>query len=162
MKKLIGFALMVTFSLTAGAAESWITPPNGGVGDAPVFAGYEGVKATYVCRASGIVGKLVRSDKKCYIGYYGQEKAYTNFQVLQDPSRLMRFVYKNGAQNSRLVFGGWENGIGLWICRVKTANGHVAGKLVQGSATHILEGGKCYYGYFGKEYMSTDFDVLTY
>jgi len=163
MKRVIFGALLAAMA-TAGsgyAAETWINS-TGGVGQAPVLAGYEGVKAMYVCRAKGIPGKLIRSDKKCYLGYYGKELDFTSFQVLQDPQRRMRWVHKNGAQNNRLVFGGWENGIGLWICKVRTNNGEIGGKLVQGSATHILEGGKCYYGYYGKESVATDFDVLTY
>ena len=164
MKRMIlrTFLIVMAASSSGFAAETWMNS-TGDVGQSPVFAGYEGVKAMYVCRASGIPGKLIRSDKKCYIGYYGKEMAYTNFQFLQDPQRVMSWVHKNGAQNNRLVFGGWENGIGLWLCKVRTqANGEIAGKLVPGSATHILEGGKCYYGLYGKEFMATDFDVLTY
>lgn len=147
---------------SAFAAETWLNSTGAVIGRDAVFAGYEGVKQTFVCRASGIPGKLIRTDQKCYIPYYGQEKAYSQFQVLQDPQRRMRWVSKNGAQNQKLVFGGWENGIGLWLCKVRTQQGEIAGKLVAGSATHILEGGKCYYPYYGKEYLATDFEVLTY
>ncbi len=160
MKRIVTLGLGLFLSLSSFAAETWV---NNSIGSAPVFAGYESTKAVYVCRASGIVGKYIAADRKCYIGYYGKEMAYTSFQVLQDPARQMRWVYMNNAQDSRLVFGGWENGLGLRICRVSTANGHEVGKLVPGDEPYyIIRGGKCYYGYYGKEYMSTHFDVLTY
>jgi hypothetical protein len=158
--KVVLISLVTLFSVTGTAAETWV---NNSLGSAPVFTGYEAGKANYVCRASGIVGKFIASDKKCYIPYYGKELTYTQYQVLQDPARRMRWLYMNNASDSKLVFGGWENGKGLWICRHVSGNLVISGKLVAGDEPYsIIKGGKCYYSYYGKEYSTTSYDVLTY
>jgi hypothetical protein len=164
MKRLSLATLFAVLSLTyavstAQAAETWVNGSNGSAGPSSVYAGQEGTKQVYVCRASGIPGKLILADGKCYIGYYGEEKAYTSYQVLQDPGRQMRWTHRSLAQDQNLVHGGWENGLGLWICKV----GGTVGKLVAGDEpTAILNGGKCYYGWYGQELMATSFEVLTY
>lgn len=142
-----------------GYSGEWMNASNGNIGANPVYVGREGGKDVYVCRANGqVVGKLVRADKKCYIGYYGKEYAYTSYQVLQDKIGRMRYFYTNSLSDPYLVPGGVEqpNNVQLKICRVRRGNDFIGGKMVGG-----VQGGKCYYGYYGKEYLATVFEALS-
>lgn len=157
--------LIVALGLAGLAAPSfgysgeWINASNGGTGSNPVYVGREGKKDVYVCRARGqTVGKLVKADGKCYIGYYGKEYAYTSYQVLQDRYGRMRFFYTSSLSDPYLVPGGIEqpNNVNLHICRVRRGNDFIGGKMV-GST----QGGTCYYGYYGKEYTAKVFEALS-
>lgn len=142
-----------------GYQGEWISGSNGFTGANPVYVGREGTKDVYVCRAgSQIVGKLVKKDGKCYIGYYGKEYAYTTYQVLQDRIGRMRFFYTNSLTDPYLVFGGVEQpgNVQLHICRVRRGNDFIGGKMVGG-----VQGGTCYYGYYGKEYSAKIFEALS-
>lgn len=155
---------ILSLSLTLGFAAfgysgTWINASNGQTGAHPVYVGRESNADVYVCRAAGnpgIPGKLVKRDGKCYIGYYGKEYAYTSYQVLQDDTGRMRFFYTTSLSDPYLVYGGHENNIDLHICRVRKGNEFIGGKMVGG-----VQGGKCYYGYYGKEYVATVFEALT-
>lgn len=156
---------IISLSLLLGVASSafadqgtWITASNGQTGPNPVSVGREGGKNSYVCRIGneGIVGKLIKVDGKCYIGYYGKEYAYTTYQVLQDKYGRMRFFYSTSLSDPYLVHGGREGGQELHICRVRKGNDFVGGKMV-GST----QNGKCYYGWYGKELVATVFEALT-
>jgi hypothetical protein len=155
MKKLI-LSLGMVIGAVSPAAENWINASNGQTGSRPVYVGREGNADVYVCRAGGIPGKLVKRDGKCYIGYYGKEYAYNNYQVLQDTYGRFRFFYTSSLSDNYLVAGGSENGTPLHICRVRTSGGFIGGKMVGG-----VNGGICYYGYYGKEYSATVFEALT-
>lgn len=153
------FALLGFSSVSFGYSGDWVNGSNGFIGANPVYIGREGNKNVYVCRAGGqVVGKLVKADGKCYIGYYGKEYAYTNYQVLQDRYGRMRFFYSTSLSDPYLVPGGVEqpNNVTLHICRVRKGNDFIGGKMV-GST----QNGKCYYGYYGKEYLATVFEALT-
>ena len=160
MKRLIfTLSLLMQASMAFGYSGEWISGSNGSTGANPVWVGREGSKNVYVCRAAGqIVGKLVKADGKCYIGYYGKEYAYTSYQVLQDRYGRMRYFYSTSLSDPYLVAGGVENpgNVQLHICRVRKGNDFIGGKMV-GST----QGGKCYYGYYGKEYVATVFEALT-
>jgi hypothetical protein len=160
MKRLLlTVALLVQGSMAFGYSGEWINGSNGYVGSSPVYVGREGRKDVYVCRARGqIVGKLVKADGKCYIGYYGKEYSYTSYQVLQDRSGRMRFFYTNSLTDPYLVAGGVEqpNNVQLHICRVRKGNDFIGGKM-----TGTTQNGKCYYGYYGKEYVATVFEALS-
>ncbi len=156
--------IFVIISLTLqamafGYSGDWVNGSNGYVGQKPVYVGREGGKRVYVCRAGGqIVGKLVKADGKCYVGYYGKEYAYTSYQVLQDSAGRMRYFYSHSVTDPYAVFGGVEqpNNVQLHICRVRKGNDYLGGKMV-GST----QNGTCYYGYYGKEYTAKLFEVLT-
>lgn len=153
--------LMVALTFVAGFssaahAESWFVTANGGVGQNPVFVGTEGGKAVYVCRIGGTPGKLVAADGKCYIGYYGKEYPYTSYEVLQDPSHRLRYFAGSALSDDYVIDGGYENGTPTQICRVRRGNDFIGGKLIG-----PVQNGKCYYGYYGVEYMSTIYDALS-
>lgn len=159
--RLVIAALALVGISTAGFGYSgeWINGSNGYTGPNPVYVGREGTKDVYVCRAGGqIVGKLVKKDGKCYIGYYGKEYAYTSYQVLQDRIGRMRFFYSTSLTDPYLVPGGVEQpgNVPLHICRVRRGNDFIGGKMV-GST----QNGTCYYGYYGKEYSAKIFEALT-
>jgi len=161
MKQLLAFSILVFgFSQSSfGYSGEWINGSNGSVGANPVYVGREGTKDVYVCRAAGqVVGKLVKKDGKCYIGYYGKEYAYTSYQVLQDRYGRMRFFYVTSLTDPYLVLGGVEQpkNVQLHICRVRRGNDFIGGKMVG-----TTQNGKCYYGYYGKEYSATVFEALT-
>lgn len=153
-------SLTVLLGITSAAFAdngTWLNASNGQVGQYPVYVGREGSKDVYVCRAGGTIpGKLVKADGKCYIGYYGKEYAYTSYQVLQNRSGRMRFFYTNSLSNEYLVYGGRENNIDLHICRVRKHGSFIGGKMVGG-----VQNGKCYYGWYGKEYVETLFEALS-
>lgn len=148
-------ALAVGFSSSA-FAESWIASANGGRGPRPVWVGTEGGKNVYVCRIGGTPGKLVASDGKCYIGYYGKEYAYTSYEVLQDPSGRYRYFAGSSLSDEYVVDSGYENGVPTQICRVRRGNDFIGGKLIG-----PVQNGKCYYGYYGTEYLSTVYEALS-
>jgi hypothetical protein len=156
---LVMSALMLQASFALGYSGDWINGSNGYTGPNPVYVGREGRKDVYVCRSGGsIVGKLVKADGKCYVGYYGKEIAYTSYQVLQDRIGRMRFFYSTSLTDPYLVFGGVEQpgNVQLHICRVRKGNDFIGGKMVGGT-----QNGKCYYGYYGKEYVATVFEALS-
>ncbi len=152
---IVAVALVVGFSSNA-FAESWFVTANGGVGTSPVWVGTEGGKTVYVCRIGGTPGKLIASDGKCYIGYYGKEYAYTSYEVLQDPSGRYRFFGGSALSDEYVIDGGYENGVLTQICRVRRGNDFIGGKLIG-----PVQNGKCYYGYYGVEYLSTVYDALS-
>lgn len=160
MKRLIfSMAVLLQASMALGYSGDWINGSNGYTGPNPVYVGREGTKSVYVCRAAGqVVGKLVKADGKCYIGYYGKEYAYTSYQVLQDRYGRMRFFYSSSLSDPYLVDGGVEQpgNVPLHICRVRRGNDMIGGKMVG-----TTQNGKCYYGYYGKEYVATVFEALT-
>lgn len=156
MKRFI-FSTLALLTLTPSLyANTWINAADGQKGGRPVLIGLEGGKKSYVCRAGGIPGKLIEKDGKCYIGYYGKEYAYRQYQVLQDTYGRDRFFYSQNLSDPYLVVGGSENGQTLHICRVRhPQRGFLGGKVVGGV------NGKCYYGYYGVEYSATLFEALT-
>jgi len=152
-------AVLLQGSLAFGYQGEWVNGSNGYTGSNPVYVGREGRKDVYVCRTNGsVVGKLVKADGKCYIGYYGKEYANTNYQVLQDRYGRMRYFYSTSLTDPYLVFGGLEqpNNVQLHICRVRRGTDFIGGKMVG-----TTQNGKCYYGYYGKEYVSTVFEALS-
>jgi hypothetical protein len=152
---IISASLALGFASSA-LADTWFTRTSGALGPDPVRVGREGTADVYVCRASGIPGKLIARDGKCYIGYDGVEYAYTTYEVLQDPHGQFRFFAGSSLSDDYLVLGGSENGTALHICRVRVGNNLIAGKLVGGA-----QNGTCYYGYYGREYSSRVYDALT-
>lgn len=154
-KRLI-LAAVVAFTATGALAETWQVNANGNVGPNPVWVGTEGGHQVYVCRVGGTPGKLIQGDGKCYIGYYGQEYPYTSYEVLQDATGRFRFFASGSLSDDYLVFGGYENGQATHICRVRRGNDFVGGKLIG-----PVHNGKCYYGWYGTEYMSTVYDALS-
>lgn len=154
--RFLAVAVLAAGFSSSAWAESWFTTANGGLGRNPVWVGTEGGKNVYVCRIGGTPGKLVASDGKCYIGYYGTEYAYTSYQVLQDPSRRLRFFGGSSLSDDYVIDGGYENGTLTQICRVRRGNDYIGGKLIG-----PVQDGKCYYGYYGVEYMSRIYDALS-
>lgn len=160
MRMILSTLVLLGVSSTGfGYSGEWINGSNGYVGNNPVYVGREGSKDVYVCRARGqTVGKLVKKDGKCYIGYYGKEYAYTSYQVLQDRSGRMRFFYTSSLTDPYLVFGGVEQpkNVQLHICRVRRGKDFIGGKMVG-----TTQNGICYYGYYGKEYTAKVFEALS-
>lgn len=156
---IVTLALVGLNAMSLGYSGEWINGSNGFVGANPVSVGTEGGKKVYVCRAGGqIVGKLVKTDGKCYVPYFGKEYAYTSYQVLQDKIGRMRFFYTSSLSDPYLVFGGVEqpNNVRLHICRVRKGNDFIGGKMVG-----TTQNGTCYYGYYGKEYTAKIFEALS-
>jgi hypothetical protein len=54
------------------------------------------------------------------------------------------------------IAGGYETGALTQIGRVRRGNDFIGGKLIG-----PVQNGKCYYGYYGVEYMSTVYDALS-
>lgn len=156
MKRNFFFIVLMTCFASGAFAETWINASNGQLGTHPVEIGREGNADSYVCRVSGIPGKLIKRDGKCYIGYYGVEYSYKSYQVLQDRSGRYRFWSGSSLSDNYLVGEGTENGVKVHACRVRTSAGFIGGKLV-GS----VQNGICYYGYYGREYSNKIFDALS-
>mmetsp|Transcript_32956 Transcript_32956/g.72281 ORF Transcript_32956/g.72281 Transcript_32956/m.72281 type:complete len:169 (+) Transcript_32956:265-771(+) len=109
-------------------------------------------EAFYVCTCSGTPG-YVRSGTSCYYGFRGYEFGCSNYKVLTDENDDLVWRNRNRVDsNDDLVYGGYEEGRTLYICRPK-------GKAMTGKTYGI--DGICYVGWYGDEDAYGNFDVLT-
>lgn len=79
------------------------------------------------------------------------EGTTVDFEIQQKRSRPLQWVAFQGDMPDGAVVGGSENGTDLFVCRSMYNGANHAGKVV---------GGKCNFGWGGKEIVSETFDVL--
>lgn len=125
---------------------------TGSVPEGALHAGGEPGRALYVCsgRYQGGFhpGKIVAGS--CNIGWGGQEVVLHDYYILVGVYKARWVPAGNGSIDPKALAGGRERGQPLFLCRAPY-QGIQPGKVV---------GGRCNFGYGGKEIVADQFEVL--
>ncbi len=150
---LIGFTL--SYSSLVAAAPQWVPAKDGIVPSGAVIGGKEGGRDLPVCRALDkdknlILGKVAL--KHCYVGWYGKEIPFSNYEVLvADPKQVNWVKPQGGTVPPNAFMGGKEKGQDRPVCRATYQGMVEPGKLA---------GKVCYFGLMGKEVAEPNYEVL--
>jgi hypothetical protein len=157
---LLASAFTSIFLLSAGAQASvtWV-PFTGSIPQGAILGGVDGTPGVlaplYVCRGNfgGANGTDVQPGKliggKCNISYSGKEIQLDLSDHVEVAVGSGHWSANSGLANA--LIGGHEYNGPLYVCRIHFLGQH-PGKL--------LPNGACFIGYAGKEYHSTEYEVL--
>ncbi|MCC6328755.1 MAG: DUF3421 domain-containing protein [Acidobacteria bacterium] len=130
-------------------APVWRSTSTDQIGSLADMLGFHSPKGlNLLCRApfSGGVHPGIVLNKKCNIGYNGQEIAVSDFEVyLTTDNPKLELLAKDG---EKYAIGKEANGTPLFLCYLNHQNWWLPGKVVNGN---------CNYTWQGKEYYSTKF-----